>query len=91
MHCERTMDLLDEMGMIVFDETRWFESTEESLEQLRVLVMRDRNRPSVVFWSTGNEEYYQKIKQGAEARSKFFDGQRMVRDVEEIFLDLMKK
>ena len=39
MHCERTMDLLDEMGMIVFDETRWFESTEESLEQLRGLVM----------------------------------------------------
>ena len=64
MHCERTMDLLDEMGMIVFDETRWFESTEESLEQLRVLVMRDRNRPSVVFWSTGNEEYYQKTAEG---------------------------
>ena len=60
MHCEKTMDCLDEMGMLVFDETRWFESTEESLEQLRVLVMRDRNRPSVVFWSTGNEEYYQR-------------------------------
>lgn len=38
-----------------------------------------------------DEEYYQKIKQGAEARSKFFDGQRMVREVEEIFLDLMKE
>ncbi len=38
-----------------------------------------------------DEEYYQKIKQGAEARSRFFDGQRMVREVEEIFLDLMKE
>lgn len=38
-----------------------------------------------------DEEYYQKIKQGAEARSRFFDGQRMVREVEEIFLDMMKE
>jgi len=50
------MDALDELGFIVMDETRWFESTDEGIEQLRGLVLRDRNRPSVVFWSTGNEE-----------------------------------
>ena len=38
-----------------------------------------------------DEVYYQKIKSGAERRSKFFDGRRMVREVEQIFLDLMKE
>ena len=51
-----TMDALDELGFLVMDETRWFEATEEAMEQLETLVKRDRNRPSVIFWSTGNEE-----------------------------------
>ncbi len=55
-HGEATMDALDEMGFIVMDETRWFDSTEEGLAQLRMLIKRDRNRPSVFFWSIGNEE-----------------------------------
>lgn len=55
-HCEATMDALDEMGFIVMAETRWFESTEEGIEQLEMLVKRDRNRPSILFWSVGNEE-----------------------------------
>ena len=58
-HYEQTADILDaldEKGFIVIDETRWFETTNESFEYLNDLVMRDRNRPSVFFWSTGNEE-----------------------------------
>ncbi len=55
-HCEATMDALDEMGFIVMAETRWFESTDEGIEQLEMLVKRDRNRPSILFWSVGNEE-----------------------------------
>ena len=51
-----TLDALDELGFLVMDETRWFEATEEAMEQLETLVKRDRNRPSVIFWSTGNEE-----------------------------------
>ncbi len=50
------MDAFDEMGFLVMDEVRWFESTKESFEQLESLVKRDRNRPSVIFWSTSNEE-----------------------------------
>lgn len=53
---EAYMDAFDEMGFLVMDEARWFESTRESLEQLESLVKRDRNRPSVIFWSTSNEE-----------------------------------
>ena len=50
------MDAFDEMGFLVMNEARWFESTNESIKQLESLIKRDRNRPSVIFWSTGNEE-----------------------------------
>lgn len=50
------MDAFDEMGFLVMDEARWFESSEEGIKQLESLLRRDRNRPSVIFWSTSNEE-----------------------------------
>ena len=55
-HSIATMDMLDEMGFLVVDETRRFESTEEGMAQLEFLIKRDRNHPGVIFWSTGNEE-----------------------------------
>ncbi len=55
-HAEALMDAFDELGFIVMDETRWFESSDEGKEQLAMLVKRDRNRPSVFMWSIGNEE-----------------------------------
>lgn len=58
------MDALDENGFIVMNEVRWFESTEESKQQLEMLVKRDRNRPSVVFWSIGNEEPFHVTEKG---------------------------
>lgn len=58
------MDALDENGFIVMNEVRWFESTEEARAQLETLVKRDRNRPSVVFWSIGNEEYFHVNEKG---------------------------
>lgn len=58
------MDSLDELGFLVMDETRWFEATDEAMEQLETLVKRDRNRPSVIFWSTGNEEPLQAEENG---------------------------
>lgn len=63
-HPEATMDALDELGFIVMDETRWFSSSEESMEQLEMLVRRDRNRPSVLFWSVGNEEPHHVTEEG---------------------------
>lgn len=63
-HAEATMDALDELGFIVMDETRWFSSTEEAKEQLKMLVKRDRNRPSVLFWSVGNEEPHHLTEEG---------------------------
>ena len=37
-----------------------------------------------------DEGYYTKLKAGAEKRSAFFDGKRMVREVEEMFLSLLE-
>jgi beta-galactosidase len=60
------LDLCDRMGIIVWDEAfdKWEGTadhiTEEPLEifgerQIKNFVMRDRNHPSVVLWSIGNE------------------------------------
>ena len=50
------MDLCDQKGFLVMAEVRPFGSTPYALEQLRELVARDRNHPSVILWSIGNEE-----------------------------------
>ena len=63
-HAAEMMDALDELGFIVMDETRWFESTDEGKEQLTMLMKRDRNRPSVFFWSVGNEEPHHATEEG---------------------------
>ncbi len=62
---EAYMDAFDEMGFLVMDELRWFESTKESMAQIESLVKRDRNRPSVIFWSTSNEEPLHITENGA--------------------------
>ncbi|MBQ8743073.1 MAG: DUF4982 domain-containing protein [Clostridia bacterium] len=47
----------DELGMLVMDETRMFGTSPEAIEQLTSLVERDRNHPSVIIWTIGNEEF----------------------------------
>lgn len=55
-HSDATMDALDRRGVLAMAECRHFSPTPEALAQLEVLVRRDRNHPSVVVWSVGNEE-----------------------------------
>jgi len=50
------LDACDQMGILVFDETRMMSSNPEGMAQFANLVRRDRNRPSVFMWSMGNEE-----------------------------------
>jgi beta-galactosidase len=50
------LDACDQLGMLVMDEHRQVGTTPEVLSQLKRLVMRDRNHPSVFIWSIGNEE-----------------------------------
>lgn len=78
------LDACDELGLLVMDEARWFESTKESLQQLESLLLRDRNRPSVIFWSTSNEEPFHVTKIGNRlhkaiaAHIRKFDKQRII-------------
>ena len=38
-----------------------------------------------------DEAFYQEAKAGAEKRSSFFDGKRMVQEIERMFLELMEE
>ena len=67
-HNPATPELLeacDRLGMIVMGETRMFASTREGLSQLERMIRRDRNHPSIVIWSLGNEEPEQGSARGA--------------------------
>ncbi len=60
------LDICDEEGMLVMDETRLLSSEKGDLAQLTTLVKRDRNHPSVILYSIGNEEAQsQTTRQGA--------------------------
>ncbi len=78
------LDACDELGMLVFDETRMMSSNPEGLSQFGDLVRRDRNRPSVFMWSMGNEEGQANTERGVlilsamKAVAKEFDGSRPV-------------
>ena len=50
------LDMCDRMGLLVMDETRKLSSSRENMEQLRSMIKRDRNHPSIIMWSIGNEE-----------------------------------
>ncbi|HEV6964670.1 beta-galactosidase GalA [Roseateles sp.] len=60
------LDAADRLGMLVMDETRHFNASTEYLQQLRWLVRRDRNHPSVILWSLFNEEGLQGTEEGME-------------------------
>lgn len=51
------LDACDELGIMVMDETRLFGSSPEAKRQLTDLIKRDRNHPSIIIWSLGNEEF----------------------------------
>jgi beta-galactosidase len=50
------LDACDGLGMLVMDETRTMSSSGQGLSELEAMVRRDRNHPSVILWSLGNEE-----------------------------------
>lgn len=50
------LEACDRLGMLVMDEIRLPGASDEVMMQLEELVRRDRNHPSVILWSLGNEE-----------------------------------
>ncbi len=51
------LEACDKLGMLVLDENRILSSAPENLAQLESMILRDRNHPSVIMWSLGNEEF----------------------------------
>ncbi|MDD7725893.1 MAG: glycoside hydrolase family 2 TIM barrel-domain containing protein [Bacteroidales bacterium] len=52
------LDVCDSLGMVVIDENRLMGTNDEHLRLLRSMIERDRNHPSVILWSIGNEEWW---------------------------------
>lgn len=50
------LEACDSLGILVLDEQRLLNSSEEYTDQFKRLILRDRNHPSVFLWSIGNEE-----------------------------------
>lgn len=69
------LDACDRLGMVVMDETRHFGDAlgakssgttgYSDLSELRAMILRDRNHPSVIMWSMANEEGEQSSPHGA--------------------------
>ena len=51
------LDVCDREGILVIDENRLMGINEEHLRLLERMIKRDRNHPSVILWSDGNEEW----------------------------------
>lgn len=51
------LDVCDREGILVIDENRLTGINEEHLRLLERMIKRDRNHPSVILWSNGNEEW----------------------------------
>ncbi len=73
------VEVCDRLGMLFMDETRMFGSTPECLSQLEALVRRDRNSPSVIIWSIGNEEQACGIQNRVQGTKMARDMMRVVR------------
>jgi beta-galactosidase len=59
-HNPPTPELLkacDELGMLVLDENRLMGTSDQVLKELKRVIIRDRNHPSIILWSLGNEEW----------------------------------
>jgi beta-galactosidase len=58
------LEACDRLGMIVMDENRHLSSSEDNLADVRAMVLRDRNHPSVFLYSLCNEEGRQGTEEG---------------------------
>lgn len=65
----------DSLGILVIEENRLLGVNDYHLGQLKTMIDRDRNHPSVILWSVGNEEW------GVEWSVK---GERIVRELRDL-------
>ncbi|WP_183580620.1 beta-galactosidase GalA [Mucilaginibacter sp. X5P1] len=51
------LDACDRLGMLVIDENRLMGVTQYHYNELKQMMLRDRNHPCIIAWSIGNEEW----------------------------------
>lgn len=51
------LEACDTLGILVMEENRLTGINDEHIRQLKRMIDRDRNHPSVIVWSIGNEEW----------------------------------
>lgn len=51
------LDMCDREGFLVIEENRLMGIGEEHIRLLERMIRRDRNHPSIIVWSVGNEEW----------------------------------
>ncbi|RNI28706.1 beta-galactosidase GalA [Rufibacter latericius] len=51
------LEACDRLGMLVIDENRLMGTNFQMQYDLKNLILRDRNHPSIISWSIGNEEW----------------------------------
>ena len=51
------LDACDSLGMLVIEENRLMGINHEHVRLLENFIIRDRNHPSIILWSVGNEEW----------------------------------
>lgn len=59
------LNICDSLGMLVMCENRFLSSSKDYMEDLKTLILRDRNHPCVFMWCLENEEKLQGTKMGA--------------------------
>ncbi len=83
------LDLCDEYGLFCFDEANienheWWGLAEDSrvsaayYERVRAMVERDKNHPSIIVWSLGNESGYGVNHDAAGAWIRHYDPSRLL-------------
>ena len=73
------LDLCDAKGMLMIVEARRNSSDPVAMDELSRILRRDRNHPSIIAWSLGNEEPQQGTARGARVTQAMQD---MVRDLD---------
>ena len=77
------LDICDREGILVIDENRLMGINDEHLRLLERMIRRDRNHPSIILWSDGNEEWGlentiqgKRVAEAMRAYTKLFDPTR---------------
>ena len=79
------LDACDRLGILVIDENRLLGASSHHFNYMKRLMLRDRNHPSIISWSIGNEEWGiegnelgAKIATTLQAYTKSIDSTRII-------------